>query len=100
MIYCTQLVYIIEGREEVFDQFEEMMIPLIEFHNGKILLRTRLNAIDVVERSLELPYEIHLTSFESDADFENYLKDKRRTDFLELKESSIKSSFIIKGHKL
>ena len=29
MIYITQLIYINEGQEHVFDQFEDVAIPII-----------------------------------------------------------------------
>jgi hypothetical protein len=30
MIYITQLIYIIEGQESIFNQFEEIAIPTIQ----------------------------------------------------------------------
>jgi hypothetical protein len=34
MIYITQLIYIIPGQEAVFEQFEQVAIPLIAKYNG------------------------------------------------------------------
>ena len=41
MIYLTQLIYIKEGQEEVFHQFEDIAIPAISKYNGRLLLRVR-----------------------------------------------------------
>jgi hypothetical protein len=41
MIFITQLVYIKEGQESVFHQFEDIAIPAILKYNGRLLLRVR-----------------------------------------------------------
>jgi hypothetical protein len=41
MIYITQLIYIQEGKENIFNQFEDIAIPIILKYNGKLLLRVR-----------------------------------------------------------
>ena len=41
MIYITQLIYIKQGQEEVFDEFESIAIPIISKYNGKLLFRIR-----------------------------------------------------------
>ncbi|MBM1106201.1 hypothetical protein JQC67_08640 [Aurantibacter crassamenti] len=100
MIYITQLIYIIEGQEEVFHQFEEMAIPTILKYNGRLTLRIRPQNDSVIERNIEKPYEIHLVEFDSQADFDNFKNDEERKKFLHLKEQSIKSSIMIQGTKL
>ncbi len=37
MNYITQLIYIIPGQEAVFEQFEQVAIPIIAKYNGKLL---------------------------------------------------------------
>lgn len=69
MIYITQLIYLKEGQAAVFDEFEAVAIPLIPKYNGELLLRLRPDPADFIESSLEKPYEIHLVSFPSEADF-------------------------------
>jgi hypothetical protein len=44
MIYITQLIYIIPGQEAVFEQFEQVAIPLIAKYNGNYLFRLRPEA--------------------------------------------------------
>ena len=40
-LYFTQLIYIKEGQEATFHQFEDVAIPLISKYNGQLLLRVR-----------------------------------------------------------
>jgi uncharacterized protein (DUF1330 family) len=97
MIIITQLIYIVEGQESVFDQFEDIAIPAILKYNGRLLLRVRPNENSFIEYSIEKPYEIHLVEFDSEQDFENFKQDKERKKFLYLKEQSIKASILIQG---
>ena len=100
MIFITQLIYIIEGQEKVFDEFEKIVIPTISKYNGRLLLRVRPNKDAYIESNIENPYEIHLVEFETDNDFANFMQDEERKRFLHLKEQSIKSVLLIKGTKL
>lgn len=100
MIYITQLIYVIEGQEEVFHQFEDIAIPTILKYNGRLTLRIRPEEQSIIEIDIEKPYEIHLVEFETQHDFDNFKKDEERKKFLHLKEKSIKSSILIQGIKL
>jgi uncharacterized protein (DUF1330 family) len=100
MLYFTQLIYIKEGQEEVFHQFEDVAIPLISKYNGKLLLRIRPTENSFIEYSIDKPYEVHLVEFSDEIDFENFMKDEERKKFLHLKEQAIKTSVLIKGAKL
>ncbi|MCW3093637.1 MAG: hypothetical protein JWP81_4706 [Ferruginibacter sp.] len=100
MIFITQLIYLQEGQESIFNQFEDIAIPSILKYNGKLLLRVRPNENVIVEGSLEAPYEIHLVEFATEQDFDNFMQDEERKKFLYLKEQSIKSVLLIKGIKL
>ncbi|MBK7245143.1 MAG: DUF1330 domain-containing protein [Saprospiraceae bacterium] len=97
MIYITQLIYIIEGQENVFDEFESVAIPIILKYNGKLLLRVRPAESHFIETHMDQPYEIHLIEFETQQDFDNFMKDEDRKNILHLKEQSIKTSMLIKG---
>ncbi len=99
MIFVTQLIYIKEGQEKVFHQFEEVAIPIISKYNGRLLLRIRPEESSFVESSIEKPYEVHLVEFSAETDFDNFMKDEERRRFLHLKEQSIRSSILIKGQK-
>ena len=100
MIYLTQLIYIQEGSEKVFDEFEAVAIPIIAKYNGKLLLRIRPPASSVVECEIESPYEIHLACFDSDADYEAFKHDEERKRFLYLKDKAIRTVILIQGFVL
>ena len=99
-VYITQLIYVKEGQETVFDQFESVAIPIISKYNGRMLLRVRPAASAYIETDMEKPYEIHLVEFDSDDDFRNFMKDEERKKFLHLKDQSIKASVLYQGTKL
>jgi len=100
MIYITQLIYLNEGQEDVFHQFEDLAIPTILKYNGRLTLRIRPTEDSVIEKNTEPPYEIHLVEFNSQEDFDNFKEDEERKKFLHLKEKSIKSFILIQGTKL
>jgi uncharacterized protein (DUF1330 family) len=97
MIFITQLIYIKEGQQDVFDQFEEVAMPIIARYNGRLLLRVRPGDAAFIENSIDKPYEIHLVEFDGEADFENFKRDEERKKFLHLKEQSIKASIMYLG---
>jgi uncharacterized protein (DUF1330 family) len=100
MIYITQLIYLIAGQENIFNQFEAIAIPLISKYNGRLLLRLRPDNSAFIEHHIDRPYEIHLVEFDADQDFQNFMLDEERKQFLHLKEQSIKASILYKGVKL
>jgi hypothetical protein len=100
MIYITQLIYLKEGQQKIFDQFEDVAIPIIAKYNGQLQLRIRPDENSFIEHSIDKPYEIHLVKFEAQQDFDNFMKDDERKQFLHLKEQSIRSSILIQGAKL
>ncbi|MEO7991716.1 MAG: DUF1330 domain-containing protein [Chryseolinea sp.] len=100
MIYITQLIYIIEGQESIFNQFEDIAIPIISKYNGRLLFRVRPSDNSFIEHHIDKPYEIHLVEFDTEQDFENFKQDEERKKFLHLKEQSIKASILFKGVKL
>lgn len=107
MIYITQLIYIKPGKEAIFDQFEDVAIPLIGRYNGQLLFRLRPGPENFIgpsavsaeseEHPGDHPYEIHVVRFESEADFELFKADKERGSFLHLKEESVRKILLIKG---
>ncbi|WP_373520835.1 DUF1330 domain-containing protein [Aquiflexum sp.] len=100
MIYITQLIYIIKGQEQVFDEFESIAIPTFLKYNGRLLLRVRPTENTFIENHINKPYEIHLVEFETQQDFDNFKLDEERKNFLHLKDQSIKASILIQGTKL
>ncbi len=100
MVFITQLIYLIEGQEKVFDEFESVAIPTILKYNGRLLLRIRPTESSFIETHMEKPYEIHLVEFATQNDFENFKNDEERKKFLHLRNQSIKTSILIQGYKL
>ncbi len=100
MIFLTQLIYIIEGKEAIFHQFEDIAIPAILKYNGRLLIRVRPDRHSIIEDNIGSPYEIHLVEFDSEQDFLNFQHDEDRKKFLHLKEQSVKSVLLIKGTQL
>jgi len=100
MIFITQLIYIKEGQENVFHQFEEIAIPAISKYNGRLLLRVRPGNDSIIKNNIDKPYEIHLAEFDTEQDFENFRQDEERKKILHLKDQSVKSVLLIKGTKL
>lgn len=100
MIYITQLIYIKEGFENVFQQFEDITIPIISRYNGKLLLRIRPGEPSLIEHAIDMPYEIHLVEFDNERDFDNFGQDEERKKFLHLKEQSIKATTLIQGIRI
>lgn len=56
MYYITQLIYIQEGKEQIFDEFENLAIPIISKYEGKLLLRLRPDKNAFIEHNIEKPY--------------------------------------------
>ena len=100
MIFITQLIYIIPGQEQTFEEFERVAIPSIARYNGAMLLRMRPTKDTFIETNIEAPYEIHLVRFEEESDFINFMQDEERKNFLHLKQMSVRESVLYKGEKL
>jgi uncharacterized protein (DUF1330 family) len=100
MIFITQLIYLIEGQEKIFDEFESIAIRTILKYNGQLLLRIKPNDDTYIEVNIDKPYEIHIVVFDKQQDFDKFMHDEERKKFLHLKEQSIKASLLIQGTKL
>ena len=100
MIYITQLIFVKVGKEEVFHEFENLAIPLMEKYSGRLIYRLRPVKDAYVTSAEEEPYEIHFMSFDSDMDLNNFMRDDERLKFIHLKDESIKSVFLVKGQKM
>jgi hypothetical protein len=97
MIHLTQLIYIKPGKEDVFDAFEAVALPLIGRYNGQLLMRVRPDASAFIEGEAPPPYEIHLVTFPTEKDFEAFGKDAARAAALHLKEDSVDRIVLIRG---
>ncbi len=100
MIYITQLIFVKEDEEQKFLEFEDHAIPLMEKYNGKIIYRIRPGKDNFIDETKELPYEIHLISFQSEQDLNHFMQDDSRLEFIHLKDESVKSILMVKGEKM
>lgn len=97
MIYLTQLVYVREGSEAMFNEFEDTVLRLLPKYRGELVLRLRPDRASKIDGSAEAPYEVHVVRFESDDDLVRYSSDEERTRLLPQKEKSVRSAVLIKG---
>jgi uncharacterized protein (DUF1330 family) len=100
MISITQLIYLNKGQEKIFDQFESIAVPLIKKHNGRLLFRLRPFEKAFIASAIEHPYEIHLVEFDTLQDFDRFMLDEERKNFLHLKNKSIRSSILYLGRNI
>jgi hypothetical protein len=100
MLYITQLIFIKEGRETIFHEFEDNVLPLLDNFNAKLVYRIRPEREQFISASEELPYEIHVVTFPTENVFERYMKDTTRLRFLPLKEDAVKRIVLLKGFQL
>ena len=45
MLYVTQLVYVHAGREAMFHEFEDVVLPLLQKYRGELLLQRHIETI-------------------------------------------------------
>jgi hypothetical protein len=98
MIYYTQLIFVRPGKEDVFHRFEDHVLPLLARYNGKLLLRVRPQADAIIATDVGRPYEVHIISFASKADFAAYAADPARQEHFPLKDESVTSAMLIEGN--
>ncbi len=97
MIYFTQLFFVKEGKEEIFHEFENSVLPLLARHGGRLLYRARPAAKATLHSELGVPYEIHLITFPKEANFQAYANDSDRQQYLSLKNDSVQKVLLIRG---
>jgi hypothetical protein len=98
MLYFTQIIFVKENQEEVFNLFESHVLPLLEKYNGILIYRVRPTDNCVIETTIGHPYELHLVTFPTKEDFEAYRDDKERMQYMHLKEASIEKALLIEGN--
>jgi len=76
------------------------VLPLLQNHNGELVYRVRPPKSAFLESSRELPYEIHLVTFGSQADFKGYKTDPKRLEFMDMKNRSVEKIVLIEGVEL
>ncbi len=100
MIYLTMMIFVKDGKEDVFHQYEDKVLPLLKQYNGRLIYRLRPTIQDFITIEEEQPYELHFLSFETEQDFQNFGNDEQRKSFIHLKQNAIKATFLVKGSKI
>jgi hypothetical protein len=100
MIYYTQLIFLHEGKEDVFLEFEDHILPILATYNGTLMYRVRPSSDSVVATTAGYPYEVHLVSFPSREDFLAYAADKERQLYMNLKNESVAKVLLVEGHSI
>ncbi len=95
--YITILLFVIKGKEDVFNEYEEKVLPLLSRHQGQLLYRIRPEAQQYITPQDEYPYEIHIVSFETITGFEQYKADKDRQSHAYLFRESVSKTLMIEG---
>jgi hypothetical protein len=97
MIYLTQLIYVREGREADFQQFEEIVLPRLSQYSCELVLRLRPDRASKIAGSGDLPYEVHVVRFETEEGLARYSNDEERQRWLKLKDQSDPQRSLDKG---
>jgi len=98
--YYTQLIYIKKGCEKIFHDFEDSVLPLLSKHGGELIYRARPDSKDVIACAGDLPYEVHLVTFQNRKGFEAYRDDPDRLRYMQLKNESVEKVLLIEGSAL
>lgn len=83
-MYITQLIYINEGQKDVFEQSENIAIPVITKSGGRLLLRIRPGKEGYIENNIDISYEIHSGEFDNEECLAGFKEDEQRKKFLHL----------------
>ena len=97
MLYYTQILFLKPGQETVFHNFEDQVLPLLQRYQGELIYRVRPAESAVIATAMGYPYEIHLVTFPTKADFEAYRDDPQRRQSMNLKDQSIDRILLIEG---
>lgn len=94
-IYYTLSVYLREGQEEVFQAYENKVLPLLPKYNGKLELRLKIN-----KTAPDHPDEIHVISFLNETDFTAYRNDPERLRYASMFQDSVAKAMLVQGVKM
>ncbi len=98
-LYITLLLFVKEGKEDIFQTYEEKVLPILGRYEGELIYRIRAQADSFLHLGYEMPYEIHLLSFASLADFERFKQDDERKAYAYLFQESVRETILIEGIK-
>ncbi len=94
-VYFTILIYLNEGKEDVFRSYENQASSLIRKHGGRIELAIKP---EEVTGGLDLPDEIHVLSFATEGGFADYRADPESRQLAPLRAESVEKAVYLRGH--
>ena len=89
-------LYINEGREQEFDQFETAAAQVMKRYGGGIDRRIKI-ALSAAD---DQPYEIHVVSFPDERSFQNYRSDPDLQALSDLRTKAIRETKLWFGSEL
>ena len=93
--YCVSVfIYIYRETDKEFLEYESLVLPLLEKHNGRLLQRFRPSDENIFPAGKNVPFEIHVIEFDTETDFESYKNDPKRKKHSALAEKCIKKTEI------
>ncbi|MDJ1466220.1 DUF1330 domain-containing protein [Cytophagaceae bacterium DM2B3-1] len=99
-LYITLLFFVKSGKENVFLEYEAAVLPILPKYNGTLHYRIRPEQTAFIKPTEVIPYEIHLVSFASATDFENYRQDSERKQHTPLFQESVEKVILIEGKSM
>lgn len=97
----TQLIYLHDKAGNDFLEYESIVLPLLEKYGGKLLLRLRPGRESFIyPREGDVPYEVHIVSFETKDDYLRFKNDPVRIKNQDLLKNSVKKITVIESSGL
>lgn len=90
----TVLLYIREGMEIEFLEYENKVLPILSEYEGMLLKRIRHGF------STDMPYETHIISFKNNDQFQRYIDAPERKQYMHLAEEVIKHIDVFSGTEI
>lgn len=97
MLYLTQLIYLHDGGEAAFQEFEDLVLPRLSLYGGELVLRVRPGVDTMIVGSAAAPYELHIVRFDTEDGLARYTHDDVRQKAMHLKDRSVRSIVVIRG---
>jgi len=97
MIYITLLLFVRDGKEQLLNEYESKVLPLLTSYGGRLLYRIRPQKGQHIVTPEHYPYEVHIVSFPSVTDFEQYKADDVRKSYSYLYTESVEKAILIQG---
>ena len=96
-IYMTVLIYLKEGQESLFHDYERQAAKVMMRHNGRFEQIIKPN---IVNGDLPLPDEIHVLSFATPDGFSSYRQDPASQALAPMRLASVEKAIFLQGTTL